>query len=232
MKVQLLERIASRKAVVGIVGLGYVGLPLCCASRGGLPGPRLRHRREEGGAAQRGPELHRAHRGLPGGGRAQGGLRGDRRLRARGRGRRAHHLRADAARPAPRARPLVHHRHHRVAAPHLRPGQLVFLETTTYPGTTDEVLPAPLEPRGFTAGGTSSWPSAPSARTRATPASRRRDHPQGRRRPRRRRAASSPSRSTAQAVDRSCRSQPRGRRGVQDPREHLPRASTSPWSTS
>ncbi|MEO7189509.1 MAG: nucleotide sugar dehydrogenase [Vicinamibacterales bacterium] len=37
-------------------------------------------------------------------------------------------------------------------AEHLRPGQLVVLESTTYPGTTDEVVRPILERRGFRAG--------------------------------------------------------------------------------
>jgi UDP-N-acetyl-D-glucosamine dehydrogenase len=37
-------------------------------------------------------------------------------------------------------------------AEHLRPGQLVVLESTTYPGTTDEVVKPILERRGLTAG--------------------------------------------------------------------------------
>jgi UDP-N-acetyl-D-glucosamine dehydrogenase len=36
--------------------------------------------------------------------------------------------------------------------PHLRPGQLVVLESTTYPGTTEEILQPRLESRGFTVG--------------------------------------------------------------------------------
>jgi len=35
---------------------------------------------------------------------------------------------------------------------HLRPGQLIILESTTYPGTTDEVVRPALEERGLTAG--------------------------------------------------------------------------------
>jgi UDP-N-acetyl-D-glucosamine dehydrogenase len=37
-------------------------------------------------------------------------------------------------------------------APHLRPGQLVILESTTYPGTTDEVLEPILESHGLKVG--------------------------------------------------------------------------------
>lgn len=36
--------------------------------------------------------------------------------------------------------------------PHLRPGQLMSLESTTYPGTTDEVLRPPIEARGLVLG--------------------------------------------------------------------------------
>jgi len=37
-------------------------------------------------------------------------------------------------------------------APRLQPGQLVVLESTTYPGTTEEILKPRLEGRGFTVG--------------------------------------------------------------------------------
>ncbi len=53
--------------------------------------------------------------------------------------------------------------------PHLRPGQLVVLESTTYPGTTEDVLRAvagrerPARPAAI-----SSWPTAPSAKIPAT----------------------------------------------------------------
>lgn len=40
----------------------------------------------------------------------------------------------------------------RALAPHLRPGRLVVLESTTYPGTTDEVLAPILEESGLKAG--------------------------------------------------------------------------------
>ena len=55
-----------------------------------------------------------------------------------------------------------------VTAKVLRQGQLVILESTTYPGTTDEVLQPTLEAGGLVAGATSSWRSRPSASTRAT----------------------------------------------------------------
>ena len=94
----------------------------------------------------------------------------------------------------------AHGREHR--APCLRPGQLVVLESTTYPGTTREVvLP---DPRG----------RRPALRTRLLPRLlarargpgqcrlRHRVDPQGGRRRRRRRAGGWPWRSTAAIVDR------------------------------
>ncbi len=66
-------------------------------------------------------------------------------------------------------------------APHLQPGQLVVLESTTYPGTTEEVMLPILEKenkhglkaaRGnfqILATRNSLWPSLRSARTPATP---------------------------------------------------------------
>ena len=30
-KKNLLEKIKNKRAIVGVIGLGYVGLPLCCA---------------------------------------------------------------------------------------------------------------------------------------------------------------------------------------------------------
>ena len=57
-------------------------------------------------------------------------------------------------------------------ADQLQQGSLVVLESTTYPGTTDErVRPAPRAlPAG--PGATSSWPTRPSGSTPATPSSR------------------------------------------------------------
>ena len=65
-------------------------------------------------------------------------------------------------------------------APHLRAGQLVVLESTTYPGTTEEVMIPILEkgnktwPEGFPRRGlqrerNSTSPFLPSAKIRATP---------------------------------------------------------------
>jgi UDP-N-acetyl-D-glucosamine dehydrogenase len=53
-------------------------------------------------------------------------------------------------------------------AKRLRPGQLIILESTTYPGTTDELVLPMLEKGGSRAARTSSWRSRPSASTRRT----------------------------------------------------------------
>ena len=91
--------------------------------------------------------LHRAHRrrAHPGGGGGRPAP-GDRGLRPSGRGRRRPHLRAHSAHAAERARPLLHRERRPTPSPAtLRPGQLVVLESTTYPGTTEEVVQPRLE---------------------------------------------------------------------------------------
>ena len=57
------------------------------------------------------------------------------------------------------------------------PGQLVVLESTTYPTTTRTTCCRFWKPRGCRCGTTISWPTAPSARTRATRTFRRRRSP-------------------------------------------------------
>jgi UDP-N-acetyl-D-glucosamine dehydrogenase len=57
--------------------------------------------------------------------------------------------------------------------PHLHEGQLLSLESTTYPGTTEEVLRPRVEARACAWAKISSWCSRPSARTRATSVSTR-----------------------------------------------------------
>ena len=61
------------------------------------------------------------------------------------RSRRHSHLCTDAARPSQRTRPELRRRSARSIHETLRPGQLVILESTTYPGTTDDLLKPILE---------------------------------------------------------------------------------------
>ena len=57
--------------------------------------------------------------------------------------------------------------------PHLRRGQLVVLESTTYPGTTREVLQPILEQGGLDGRArTSTWRCRPSGSTPAAPTGR------------------------------------------------------------
>lgn len=151
---RLIERIESKRAVVGVIGLGYVGLPLCAVFRragfrvlgfdidsaktealnqgrsyiGHIPGERIREMLADG-MFEATPDF------------------------ARG-------AEADALLicvPTPltaRREPDLSHVEGtcRSIAPHLRPGQLVVLESTTYPGTTRGVVRPILEESGLRAG--------------------------------------------------------------------------------
>ena len=150
----LLARFQARQARVGIVGLGYVGLPLALtAARAGFAvlgfdiNPAYVARLNRG-------ESYIEH--IPAAQVAAAVAAG--RLTAT----------ADFARLAePDAllicvpTPLTRHREPdlsyveataRAIAARLRPGQLVVLESTTYPGTTAEVLKPILEGSGLTSG--------------------------------------------------------------------------------
>ena len=201
----LRRAIAARTARIGIIGLGYVGLPLACAVRGaGVSGhsastsitPKV-------DGAQRRRQLHQAHP-------QPAHRRGARQRQA-------------STRPpiSPRSpqmdaiiicvpTPLTKHRepdlqlHRRrpaeAIAPHLRPGQLVVLESTTYPGTTREVLQPILEATGLRVRQRFLPRLFARARGSRQRRFRHRRHPEGRRRRRPGRAASWPSRSTTQVV--------------------------------
>jgi UDP-N-acetyl-D-glucosamine dehydrogenase len=150
----LTARFADRQAAVAVVGLGYVGLPLAlCASRAGFRvmgfdvNPELVAHLNEG----RSPLHH-----IP-----------DARIaEASGEGRFA-----ATSDPGPLAAadailicvptPLGPHREPdlsfveatcRMLAKALRPGQLIILESTTYPGTTREVVKPLLEASGLRSG--------------------------------------------------------------------------------
>jgi UDP-N-acetyl-D-glucosamine dehydrogenase len=145
-KEQLIGRIADRSALVGIYGLGYVGLPLAL-------------RFEEAGFRVLGFDIDRA------------------KVEALGRGHSyIEHIRlnrplsatTDFSRsgecdaliicvPTPLGvdqEPDLSYVLNTVEAivPHLRQGQIVSLESTTYPGTTDEELKPRIEARGFAVG--------------------------------------------------------------------------------
>jgi len=59
------------------------------------------------------------------------------------------------------------------SAPHLHAGQLVVLESTTYPGTTEEVIQPLIEARGLTIGTDIHLAFSPERSIRATRPTRR-----------------------------------------------------------
>ena len=102
-------------------------------------------------------------------------------------------------------------------------GHLVVLESTTYPGTTrEDVLPLLALGRASRSARTSTWPSRPSASTRAAPTGRRRRRP---------RSSAAITEACTERGLRALRAGARhrhrrllagGRRADQAPREHLP----------
>jgi UDP-N-acetyl-D-glucosamine dehydrogenase len=153
--VRALERkVASRKARVGVVGLGYVGLPLAVEfARAGFRvlGIDLDARKVAGINAGRShfedvPTSVLAPLVRKGLVKAQRGYRGSGALDA-----------IFIAVPTPLSKTKDPDISYIVAsieeiAKEARPGQLVVLESTTYPGTTDEVLKPKLEGRGLRVG--------------------------------------------------------------------------------
>jgi UDP-N-acetyl-D-glucosamine dehydrogenase len=148
MKKVLLDRIEKRNATVGIIGLGYVGLPLLIEfSKAGFP--------------VRGFDIDKAKiRALKTG---QSYIRHIPPAAVKevfGKGKRSEAT-SDFSKVSTCdaliicvPTPLTHHRDPDLTyiestahsmGPHLRKGQLVSLESTTYPGTTDEVLVPILE---------------------------------------------------------------------------------------
>jgi UDP-N-acetyl-D-glucosamine dehydrogenase len=148
MKDTFVEKVATRKARVGVIGMGYVGLPLLLEfAKQGFPtlGLDIDSRKVESLKAGRSYIKHIPDEPIA----RQFGAGGA----------------ADATTDYGRAAtcdaliicvptPLTHHRDpdmsyiestaHSVG-PHIRRGQLVSLESTTYPGTTEEVLIPILE---------------------------------------------------------------------------------------
>ena len=150
-----LTKVQAGTAVVGIIGLGYVGLPLARGlRRRRLPRPRLRRRPGQGREAPPRRELHRPHRRRRRSARcATSGSRRPTDFDRLGEAGRHHHLRADAADRGPRAGPdATSSTPPRPSPRTLRRGQLVVLESTTYPGTTRDVVLPILEATGLKAG--------------------------------------------------------------------------------
>lgn len=152
--IQLIERIRSRDYVVGIMGLGYVGLPLALvAIRSGF--------RVTGFDidASRVAQLNRGESGIKHipGTKLKEALDGE---RFRATDKPADLSKADAILIAVPT-PLNKNREPdlsfvesstRLIAEALRPGQLIILESTTWPGTTKEALQPILEATGLRSG--------------------------------------------------------------------------------
>jgi len=153
-KTELLGKISSRTATVGIIGLGYVGLPLALVfEEAGFPVLGFDVDAKKPEALHRG-ESYIKHIGP------------ERVAAAFARGRMA--ATTDFARLAECEAilvcvptPLGKHREPDISyiqktaqaiAAVARPGQLVVLESTTYPGTTREEIVPPLEAKGLKCG--------------------------------------------------------------------------------
>lgn len=150
----LLQRIAARQVRVGVIGLGYVGLPLAAAfARAGVRAVGIDVDAQRAGAVQRGEsyiadvadaDLRAAvDAGLLSATTDFGALAGVDTV--------------NVCVPTPLRKTGDPDLSHVVAAveavgAHLRAGQLVVLESTTYPGTTDEVVRPRLEAGGLRAG--------------------------------------------------------------------------------
>ncbi len=154
MKEQLIDRLRDKTAVIGIVGLGYVGLPLMLGyARAGYQALGLDIDQAKADMLNKG-ESYIEH------------ISSDRVAEAREKGL------VEATTDFSRAKeadaliicvptPLDEHREPDLRfvigtlenlLPHLREGQVVSLESTTWPGTTEEVLRPMLEERGFVIG--------------------------------------------------------------------------------
>jgi UDP-N-acetyl-D-glucosamine dehydrogenase len=148
------EKLTTRTATVGVVGLGYVGLPLAVEfARGGFHAVGIDIDPAKVAAITRGDSYIQD---VPTADVA--------RFQAAGRLRATTETSAIALLdtvnicvPTPLRKTKDPDLSYVVSAvemiaEHLRPGQLVILESTTYPGTTDEVVRPILEKRGLVAG--------------------------------------------------------------------------------
>ena len=208
-----------------MIGLGYVGLPLALLfEESGFPVTGFDVDAGEARGARARRVVHPPHRqGARGAGLRARPDRGHHGFRPARRVRRDPGLRADAARPPPRARPLVRaedRRGDREAAA-ARPAGRARVDHLSRHHARG-ALAALRGARASRAARTSSSPSRPSARTPATAASTPRRSPRWWAGSTRRRSRSR-WRSTRGDPDGGAGLLARGRRGRQDPRERVPR---------
>jgi UDP-N-acetyl-D-glucosamine dehydrogenase len=153
MKESLLERIRNRKAQIAVVGLGYVGLPLALRfSECGFRVIGIDTDAERAARLARGKTYIARYADE----RIASALkRGFRPTTSFQEAKAADAILICVPTPltAQREPDLGHVRAAADAlAPHWRPGQLVSLESTTYPGTTEEEIVPRIAARGFKAG--------------------------------------------------------------------------------
>lgn len=149
----LVEKFKRKEALVGVVGLGYVGLPLLmCFAEAGVRvlgfdiDPRKVTALREGRTYIKTVDAARIARAV------QRGLTATTEYSQAGE---ADALVICVPTPLSRSRePDLSYVINTVESllPHLRPGQVMSLESTTYPGTTEEELRPRIENRGFTLG--------------------------------------------------------------------------------
>jgi len=153
MKKALLSKIKNNKASIGIVGMGYVGLPLMLRfSEVGFPVIGIDIDTDKVDRLNRG-QSYIEH--ISGKDIADARVRGFHATSDFSEARDADILIICVPTPLNRYRePDLSFVINTVEAliPHLRPGQLVSLESTTYPGTTEEELKPRIEGRGLQIG--------------------------------------------------------------------------------
>lgn len=150
----LKQRIASKQAVVGVIGLGYVGLPLALVfEEAGFPVLGFDIDPKKPDALQKG-ESYIKHIGPE---RVAAAFQRGRIQATTNFSRLSECDAVLVCVPTP----LGKHREPDISfikktaetiAQHLRPGQLIILESTTYPGTTREELVPRFEEKGFICG--------------------------------------------------------------------------------
>jgi UDP-N-acetyl-D-glucosamine dehydrogenase len=151
---QLEHRYSSRTATLGIMGMGYVGLPLMLAATGAgfrVIGFDIDLPKVEGLNAGLSPLAHIGHAPIA-------AARESGRFEATGDfGRIGETDAILICVPTPLGRHKEPDLSYVVGtieamAPHLQPGQLIVLESTTWPGTTDEIVRPLVEAAGFHSG--------------------------------------------------------------------------------
>ncbi len=149
----LVERIRRKEALIGVVGLGYVGLPLLmCFAEAGFRALGFDIDKQKVGALREGRTYIKTVDARRIAGALEHGLEA---TTDYARAKQADALIICVPTPLNRSRePDLSYVINTVESllPHLRAGQVMSLESTTYPGTTEEELRPRIESRGFALG--------------------------------------------------------------------------------